>query len=366
MLKRRLTTVLLTLVGCALAGTAAAPEAVAHGSMQNPLSRVEGCYLEGAEIPKSAACKAAVAAGGTAALYDWMSLRIGDAAGQHRGLIPDGKLCSAGNEVYKGMDLARADWPATNLTSGSDFTFRFRATAPHKGTFQLFLTNSGYDPAKPLAWSNLDAQPFVTVTDPQLVDGSYVLPAKIPAGRTGRQLVYAIWQRSDSPEAFYSCSDVVFDGSGSAPGSTPVPPAGGAGAGHSHPATPTAPTTPGTGSTAGTGATSAGSPTAPAPAAPATPGGAGAVPAAAAGSTDPTPGPAPAAALTANPTTAPGTADTEGTAGSTAVADAERLAQTGSDRSLGILASIGAAFLLAGATVFALRRGRRAPGTHAR
>ncbi|OKI28486.1 lytic polysaccharide monooxygenase [Streptomyces sp. CB03911] len=360
MLKRRLTTVLLTLAGCALAGTAAAPEAVAHGSMQNPLSRVEGCYLEGAENPKSAACKAAVAAGGTAALYDWMSLRIGDAAGQHRGRIPDGKLCSAGDETYKGMDLARADWPATNLAPGSDFTFRFRATAPHKGTFQLFLTNSSYDPAKPLAWSNLDAQPFVTVTDPQLVDGSYVLPAKIPAGRTGRQLVYAIWQRSDSPEAFYSCSDVVFDGSGSAPGSTPVPPAG-AGGGHSHPATP------GTSTTPGTGATGAGTAAAPVPA-PASPGGStaapAAVPAAAAGTTDPASGPAPAAAVPAGSTTTAGTAPA--TADPTTVADAEKLAQTGSDRSLGILASIGSAFLLAGGTVFALRRGRRTPGAHAR
>ncbi|MFF1869632.1 lytic polysaccharide monooxygenase [Kitasatospora herbaricolor] len=366
MLKRRLTTVLLTLAGCALAGTAAAPEAVAHGSMQNPLSRVEGCYLEGAENPKSAACKAAVAAGGTAALYDWMSLRIGDAAGQHRGRIPDGKLCSAGDEMYKGMDLARPDWPATNLAPGSDFTFRFRATAPHKGTFQLFLTNSSYDPAKPLAWSNLDAQPFVTVTDPQLVDGSYVLPAKIPAGRTGRQLVYAIWQRSDSPEAFYSCSDVVFDGSGSAPGSTPVPPAG-AGGGHSHPATPGTSASPGTSTTPGTGATGAGTATAPVPA-PASPGGStavpAAVPAAAAGTTDPASGPAPAAAVPAGSTTTAGTAP--GTADPTTVADAEKLAQTGSDRSLGILASIGSAFLLAGGTVFALRRGRRTPGAHAR
>ncbi|GHH70552.1 hypothetical protein GCM10018781_30510 [Kitasatospora indigofera] len=359
MLKRRLTTVLLTLACCALAGTAAAPEAVAHGSMQNPLSRVEGCYLEGAENPKSAACKAAVAAGGTAALYDWMSLRIGDAAGQHRGLIPDGKLCSAGNEMYKGMDLARADWPATNLTPGSDFTFRFRATAPHRGTFQLFLTNSSYDPAKPLAWSNLDAQPFATVTDPQLADGSYVLPAKIPAGRTGRQLVYAIWQRSDSPEAFYSCSDVVFDGSGSSPGSTPVPPAG-AGAGHSHPATPSTPATPAP-TAPGTGGTTAGTPTAPAPAAP---GGATAVPAAVTGSTGTAPATAPAAAPPAGAATTPGTAPVA--ADGTTVADAEKLAQTGSDRSLGILASIGSAFLLAGATVFVLRRGRRTPGAHAR
>ena len=51
----------------AFAGLAAAP-AVAHGSMTDPVSRVSACFAEGPESPKSAACKAAVAAGGTQAL----------------------------------------------------------------------------------------------------------------------------------------------------------------------------------------------------------------------------------------------------------------------------------------------------------
>ncbi|MFD0347606.1 lytic polysaccharide monooxygenase [Kitasatospora aburaviensis] len=229
-----------------------------------------------------------MATGGTAALYDWMSLRIGDAAGRHRELIPDGKLCSAGSDTYRGLDLPRADWPATNLTSGADFTFRYRATAPHKGTFQLYITNGSYSPTKPLTWANLEPQPFLTVTDPQLVDGSYVLPGKVPAGKTGRQLIYAIWQRSDSPEAFYSCSDVVFDGSGANPGTntgtggspvptggatatTPTTPTTAGGHDHGHAPAPTAPA-PAGGATAPTAApvpASAGTPAA--PAAPATP-----------------------------------------------------------------------------------------------
>ncbi len=93
----------------ALTALSAAP-AVAHGSMGDPVSRVSQCYAEGPESPKSDACRAAVAAGGTQALYDWNGIRIGDANGQHRTLIPDGKLCSANNEEFKGLDLARADW----------------------------------------------------------------------------------------------------------------------------------------------------------------------------------------------------------------------------------------------------------------
>lgn len=40
-------------------------------------------------------------------------------------------------------------------------------------------------------------------------NGDYVFDGDVPA-RSGRHLIYSIWQRSDSPEAFYTCSDVVF------------------------------------------------------------------------------------------------------------------------------------------------------------
>ncbi|MGW7092723.1 lytic polysaccharide monooxygenase auxiliary activity family 9 protein [Streptomyces sp. NPDC054874] len=193
----------------ALAGLASAP-AVAHGSLTDPVSRVSACFAEGPESPKSAACRAAVAAGGTQALYDWNGVNIANAAGKHRELIPDGKLCSAANDKFRGLDLPRADWPATAMSAG-EHTFRFRATAPHRGSFELYLTKPGYDPTKPLAWSDLEAKPFAEATDPALENGSYVFDGTVPE-RSGRQLVYTVWQRSDSPEAFYACSDVTFGG----------------------------------------------------------------------------------------------------------------------------------------------------------
>ncbi|WAZ20694.1 lytic polysaccharide monooxygenase [Streptomyces cinnabarinus] len=201
-----------------LTALAAAP-AAAHGSMGDPVSRVSQCYAEGPESPKSDACKAAVAAGGTQALYDWNGIRIGDAAGRHQELIPDGKLCSAGSDAFKGLDLARADWPATAVSSGSH-TFKYRVTAPHKGTFKVYITKQGFDPAKSLAWGDLDLQnPVATVTDPAASGGFYTFSGSLPK-RSGKQVLYAVWQRSDSPEAFYSCSDVTFGGSGSGGGAT--------------------------------------------------------------------------------------------------------------------------------------------------
>ncbi|MEV5439121.1 lytic polysaccharide monooxygenase [Streptomyces sp. NPDC052682] len=200
----------------ALAALSAAP-AAAHGSMGDPVSRVSQCYAEGPENPRSAACRAAVAAGGTQALYDWNGIRIGDANGRHRQLIPDGHLCSAGNEEFKGLDLARADWPATPVKAGS-YSFKYRVTAPHKGTFTVYVTKPGYDPAEPLAWDDLDlAHPVATATDPAAAGGFYAFTGTLPE-RSGRHVLYAVWQRSDSPEAFYSCSDVTFGGTGTPAG----------------------------------------------------------------------------------------------------------------------------------------------------
>ncbi|WP_330176542.1 lytic polysaccharide monooxygenase [Streptomyces sp. NBC_01498] len=210
--------VVLSAVPLLLVGTAAVP-AAAHGSMTDPVSRVSACFAEGPESPKSAACKAAVAAGGTQALYDWNEVNIAAAAGNHQAIIPDGKLCSAGRDKYKGLDLPRGDWPSSPFTAGNR-TFTYRATAPHKGSFELYVTKDGYDPAKPLAWSDLEDKPFVTVTDPKLENGSYVFNGIVP-NKSGRHLIYSIWQRSDSPEAFYTCSDVVF---GADTGGSPAAP----------------------------------------------------------------------------------------------------------------------------------------------
>ncbi|MFD8011236.1 lytic polysaccharide monooxygenase [Streptomyces sp. NPDC058955] len=203
-----------------LAGFSGAP-AFAHGSMTDPVSRVAACYAEGPESPDSAACRAAVAASGPQAFYDWNAVNIAAAAGRHRELIPDGKLCSAGNDKYRGLDLARADWPASPLAPGKH-TFRYKGTAPHKGTFALYVTKDGYDPSKPLTWSDLEERPFLTVTDPGMSGGDYVFEGTVPE-RSGRHLIYSIWQRSDSPEAFYTCSDVVFGGEGGTGGGGAAP-----------------------------------------------------------------------------------------------------------------------------------------------
>ncbi|WP_329552356.1 lytic polysaccharide monooxygenase auxiliary activity family 9 protein [Streptomyces sp. NBC_00696] len=204
----------------AMAGAALAPllltvwaagPAQAHGAPTYPVSRVYACSPQGGSQAGSAACKAAIAANGAPFTY-WDNLRVPDINGRDRQLIPDGKLCSGGLPDYKGLNLARTDWPSTRLTPGAKLTMTYASTIAHTGTFKLYLTKAGYDPAKPLTWSELPTTPFAEVKDPPLTGGAYRINATLPTGRTGRQLIYTIWQNSSTEDTYYSCSDVVFPG----------------------------------------------------------------------------------------------------------------------------------------------------------
>nr|WP_302740867.1 lytic polysaccharide monooxygenase [Micromonospora sp. HUAS LYJ1]WKU04332.1 lytic polysaccharide monooxygenase [Micromonospora sp. HUAS LYJ1] len=198
----------------------AAP-AAAHGAPTSPLSRSAACGPQGPHV-STPACLAAVSAG--AAVREWDNIRVYGVNGRDRQRIPDGELCSGGLSAYRGLDLARADWPATELTAGARYTFRYRGTIPHRGTFRLYTTRSGYDPRTPLRWADLDTIPFLSVTDPPLRDGSYQIPGRLPAGLTGRHLIYTVWQNSDTPDTYYSCSDVLFRPAGGVPAATPADP----------------------------------------------------------------------------------------------------------------------------------------------
>ncbi|MFG1810248.1 lytic polysaccharide monooxygenase [Streptomyces sp. NPDC049040] len=182
--------------------------ASAHGALSTPVSRISACYAEGPENPKSQVCKDLVADSGTQPLYDWNEVNIANANGQSRTIIPDGHLCSADRDKYRALDWARTDWPATPVQAGQT-TVSFRVTAPHRGVMTLYITKQGYNPTQPLKWSDLDSTPIATYTTAASSPGSYTFPATLPA-RTGRQLIYQVWQRTDSPEAFYGCADVVF------------------------------------------------------------------------------------------------------------------------------------------------------------
>ncbi|MFF3326687.1 lytic polysaccharide monooxygenase [Streptomyces sp. NPDC002889] len=199
---------------------AAAGVAQAHGAPTDPVSRVAACGLDGAQRT-SAACRAARAVNGGADFSAWDNLRVADVRGRDREVIPDGQLCSAGLDAYKGLDIARTDWPATPLKAGAPFTLTYRSTIPHRGTFNLYLTKQGHDPATPLRWDDLAARPFATATDPALVNGAYRISGRLPSGLTGRHVLYTVWRNTDTPDTYYSCSDVVLTGGSHGEGDAP-------------------------------------------------------------------------------------------------------------------------------------------------
>ncbi|MEV0426545.1 lytic polysaccharide monooxygenase [Micromonospora sp. NPDC050495] len=213
-----------TVTLCCTAGPARA-----HGAPTSPLSRAAACGPEGGRAG-TPACRAAVAAG--AAVREWDNIRVARVDGRDRDRIPDGELCSGGLSAYRGLDLPRADWPATTLTAGARYTFRYRTTIPHRGTFRLYVTTDGYAPTRRLNWADVEAKPFLTATDPPIRGGAYQMSGRLPADRTGRHIIYVIWQNSDTQDTYYSCSDVVFRSAaaGSRPGTgrSATPPAGAA------------------------------------------------------------------------------------------------------------------------------------------
>lgn len=198
-------TFLLALGVAVVAVVALEGQALGHGSVSDPPSRAYSCrFLE----PDNPACRRAWRAN-PQALYDWMEVNIGDVRGRHRARIPDGRLCSAGRGKYRALDRPSTAWPATRVRPNrrGKIAVRYRATAPHATRyFRHYITKPGHRPNGALRWRDLE-----------LIHDSGRLPARkeyrfgvrMPE-RSGRHVLYQVWQRSDSPEAFYSCSDVIL------------------------------------------------------------------------------------------------------------------------------------------------------------
>lgn len=194
-----------------------APAVFAHGGLTYPATRTYQCYVnglaggQGGDLnPTNPACAAAVQQGGKQPLWDWFGNLLPSIGSNWRSL-PDGTLCGP-SDKYASYRMARTDWPTTTLRPGANITIRYNAWARHPGTWYQFVTKNGWNPNQPLRWSDLE--PWHQVTNPP-VNGSgphgaeYTWPATLP-NKTGRHIIYSVWARSDSPEGFFNCSDVIF------------------------------------------------------------------------------------------------------------------------------------------------------------
>nr|WP_245713006.1 lytic polysaccharide monooxygenase [Micromonospora nigra] len=231
---RALWAVAVAVTATLLLTTALANPASAHGSVVDPASRNYGCWQRwGGDFqnPRMATedpmCWQAWQANSNA-MWNWNGLFREGVGGNHQGAIPDGQLCSAGRTEggrYNALDAVGA-WRTTSVSN--NFRVRLFDQASHGADYiRVYVTRQGYDPlTEPLAWSDLELVGQIGNTPAsqwrQETGGvSIDIPANAP-GRTGRHVVYTIWQASHLDQSYYLCSDVQFGGSNPPP-TTPPP-----------------------------------------------------------------------------------------------------------------------------------------------
>ncbi|MGG7465192.1 lytic polysaccharide monooxygenase auxiliary activity family 9 protein [Plantibacter sp. YIM 135347] len=220
-----------SVVALTVVGLSAGP-AFAHGSSDDPMSRVLGCKLAGVtETPvgdtEYEGCNMAYDIAGSFQFDEWMGIVVGDTRlgqkdAQYRTVAPDGQLCAAGNAKFAGLDAPSDDWPTTDLPGGEDYTLNFKNTVAHNPyTFNYYVTKDGYDPKQPLTWNDLESTPFLVADNVASIDQSTPdmrteLPVLLPE-KSGQHVIYTIWQGNIKPdgsvqsnEAFFACSNVNF------------------------------------------------------------------------------------------------------------------------------------------------------------
>lgn len=199
--KRAAATATATTVGLGVVAALAlvtAPTASSHGYTDTPISRQKLC------ANKTVANCGAI---------QWEPQSVEGFKGFPAAGPADGKICSAGLPQFAELDDPRGGaWPATPVTSGQSYSFRWQFTANHSATdFRYYVTKNGWDSTKPLTRAALDPQPFLTVAyngaRPAMTT---VHQGAMPSGKTGRHMILAVWTVNDTPMAFYSCSDVQF------------------------------------------------------------------------------------------------------------------------------------------------------------
>jgi predicted carbohydrate-binding protein with CBM5 and CBM33 domain len=172
--------------------------AQSHGFTQSPSSRQDAC---------------AQGAAPNCGDIQWEPQSVEGPKGFPAAGPQDGKLCAADHANFAQLDDPRGgQWPATNVAAGQDFQFTWKITAAHSTTsFRYFVTKDGYDPSQPLTRAQLEPEPFLNVDyGGQRPPNTYTHNGKLPQGKKGKHVIYAVWDIADTGNAFYSCADVNF------------------------------------------------------------------------------------------------------------------------------------------------------------
>lgn len=181
-MRRRMTIPLVAAGAVAATLTVAAP-AQAHGYVSAPPSRQALCAQ--GRVPDCGQIK-----------YEPQSVE------GPKGL----RSCNAGIAQFAVLNDDSRGWPATSV--GSSLTFTWVNTARHAtSNWEYWIGNTRVGVV-----NGNNQQPGATVSHNVNLGGF-----------SGRQKILAVWNISDTANAFYSCIDVQIDGGGSTPTPTPTP-----------------------------------------------------------------------------------------------------------------------------------------------
>ncbi|MET7367967.1 lytic polysaccharide monooxygenase [Streptomyces sp. NPDC005566] len=187
-------------IGLAIAGVSmfATGSASSHGYTDTPISRQKLC------------------ANGTVTNcgnIQWEPQSVEGPKGFPAAGPADGKICSGGNGQFAQLDDPRGGgWPATKVTGGQGYGFRWQFTARHSTSdFRYYITKNGWNSSQPLTRAALESQPFMTVPyGNQQPPATLTHQGTIPTQKTGKHIILAVWNVADTTNAFYACSDVQF------------------------------------------------------------------------------------------------------------------------------------------------------------
>ncbi len=234
-----------------LTATTTSSVAWAHGALSYPQARQWRCS-SGASPNKSTPwnggddpiCKALAADGKQRVFTDWSGVNQGGAGGHssnpsykkdplgaHKTAIgKNNPICGAGKGgAWNALNDPKYHWEdyATKIQPGNQ-EFTYVVTAPHNtypnGYVDVYITKDSWQPGTPVHFSDLDPKPICHYvpdgrTSPlqtgEEKDGTRSkfesFKCHIPENKRGGHVLFTVWQRNDSAEAFYSCSDVDID-----------------------------------------------------------------------------------------------------------------------------------------------------------
>ncbi len=120
----------------------------------------------------------------------------------------DGKLASAGVTGFEPLDEQTATrWHKSVINSG-DLTISWNLTAQHRtSTWDYYMTKTGWNPNAPLKIS--DFERIAQIDDKATVPPKIVNQTiTVPQDRKGYHVILAVWNISDTTNAFYQAIDV--------------------------------------------------------------------------------------------------------------------------------------------------------------